>query len=283
MNLINQLQLKRMYTFNHVIPNHEENNNKVIELKESDDEEYEKIHIVEDNTNPFEEEESSSNWSSNNFNKKIKKDDNISNHSINSMNSINGIEHKIPKVTLTFEESLNNLKNNFKKLFNKKSNNNIDNNFLNNKNFRQEFITNKNMQLIFKFSDIIREIYENQLQTKIEEKNCDINRIIDIYITKIKKLSKKRKIVVKDYKNLIFVIGAEILINKDDTQAKEFIMKKRTETYKGNNKIDINVDDCYIMEINCNKKKKQVFLDLGEVTNALILLEQNLAKDASLK
>ena len=269
-----------MYTFNHIISNNEKNNTKVIEIQESDDEQNEQIHIVEDNTNPFEEEESSSNWSSNNFNKKIKKDDNISNH---SLNSINGIEHKIPKVTLTFEESLNNLKNNFKQLFNKKSNNNIDNNFLNNKNFRQDFITNKNMQLIFKFSDIIREIYENQLQTKIEEKNCDINRIIDIYITKIKKLSKKRKIVVKDYKNLIFVIGAEILINKDDSQAKEFIVKKRTETFKGNNKIDTKDDECYIMEINCNKKKKQIFLDLGEVTNALILLEQNLAKDASSK
>ena len=266
-----------MNNLNHVMTNNEENTTKIIELKESDDDEYERINIVEDNTNPFEEEESSSNWSSNNFNKKIKKADNISNHSINS------IEHNIPKVTLTFEESLNNLKNNFKKLFNKKSNNYTDNNFLKNKYFRQDFNTNKNMQLIFKFSDIIREIYENQLQTKIDEKNCDINRIIDIYITKIKKLAKKRKIVVKDYKNYIFVIGAEIHINKTDTQAKEFIVKKRTETFKGNNRIDTKDDECYIMEINCNKKKKQIFLDLGEITNALILLEQNLAKDASSK
>ena len=40
---------------------------------------------------------------------------------------------------------------------------------------------------------------------------------------------------MKDYKNLIYVIGAEMQVNKIEVQAKEFIVKKRTQTSKGNN------------------------------------------------
>ena len=251
----------------------------VIELVESDEENNEKIHIEgEDNSNPFEEEESSSNLSSRNLNKKIKKE-------LYNENQRYNIERmKTPKINLTFEESMDNLKINFRKLFNKKNNNkNEDITIFKNEAFRKDFITNQNMQLIFKFTDIIREIYENQLQIKMVEKNCDINRIIDIYINKIKKLMKQRRIVVKNYNNLIYVIGSEIYINKVETQAKEFIVKKRTETLKGNNKIITSDDDCYIMEINSNKKKKQTFFEPGDVTSALIILEQNLIKDAVFK
>ena len=168
-------------------------------------------------------------------------------------------------------------------LFNKKNNLNTDTNIFNNKKFRQAFNTNKNMQLIFKLTDIIKEIYENQLQFKMSQRNCDINRIIDIYINKIKKLSNQRKIVVKDYNNLIYVIGAEVYINKIETHSREFIIKKRTETFKGNNKVNTSEDDCYIIEINCNKKKKQKFYESGEITCALIMLLQNLTKDAVFK
>ena len=117
----------------------------------------------------------------------------------------------------------------------------------------------------------------------MSQRNCDINRIIDIYINKIKKLSNQRKIVVKDYNNLIYVIGAEVYINKIETHSREFIIKKRTETFKGNNKVNTSEDDCYIIEINCNKKKKQKVYESGEITSALIMLLQNLTKDAVFK
>ena len=115
------------------------------------------------------------------------------------------------------------------------------------------------MKLIFEYHDLIKEIYENNIETKIIEKVCDINKIIDNYINKIKKLGKKRNIVVKDYKNYIFVIGVEMMVNKKDKQAKEFIVKKQTETFKGNYKIYSEDDDCYIMEVNNQKKIKQFF------------------------
>ena len=179
---------------------------------------------------------------------------------------------------------MNDLKNNFRKLFNKKNNNkNLDITVFKNAKFRKALNLNQNMQLIFKFTDIIREIYENQLQIKIIEKNCDINKIIDISINKIKKLMKQRRIVVKDYNNLIYVIGSDVYINKIETQGKEFIVKKRTETFKENNKIITSDDDCYIIEINSNKKKKQTFFEPGEVTSALIILLQNLIKDSVFK
>ena len=220
----------------------------IIELNESDDEE--QNHIEQQNSNPFEEEESSSNLSSNDLNKvnKIDKD----------------------SYSLNYQK------------FNKK-NNNTQLDIMDNESFRKTFTFNKNMNLIFQFSDLIKEIYENQLETKMIERNCDINRIIDIYMNKIKKLTKKRKIVIKDYNNLIFVIGAEIHINTTDTQAKEFIVKKRTETLRGNNKINTSGDECYILEINCNKKKKQIFQSLDEVTCALIFLLENLEKIAVFK
>ena len=139
------------------------------------------------------------------------------------------------------------------------------------------------MELIFKFNDVIQEIYETKINTKIIEKDCDINRIIDIYMNKLFKLAKKRKIVIKNYKNLIFVVGAEIYINKIDKQSKEFIIKKRTETFKGNQKINTFEDECYITEINNQKKEKQIFKELGDITVALIMLLQNLDKDAVLK
>ena len=244
----------------------------IIELNESDDEE--QNHIEQQNSNPFEEEESSSNLSSNDLNKvnKIDKDS----------YSLNYQKQKSPKILPTFDESIVNLKNNFIKLFNKK-NNNTQLDIMDNESFRKTFTFNKNMNLIFQFSDIIKEIYENQLETKMIERNCDINRIIDIYMNKIKKLTKKRKIVIKDYNNLIFVIGAEMHINTTDTQAKEFIVKKRTETLRGNNKINTSDDECYILEINCNKKKKQIFQSLDEVTCALIFLLENLEKIAVFK
>jgi len=252
----------------------------VIELIESDEEKYEKIHIEEDDySNPFEEEESSSNLSSKNFNKKIKNEFSYQNLVRDNIEIISPL-----KKNLTFEESMDNLKNSFRKLFNKKNNNkNLDITIFKNAKFRKDLNLNQNMQLIFKFTDIIREIYENQLQIKMVEKNCDINRIIDIYINKIKKLMKQRKIVVKNYNNLIYIIGSDIYINKVETQAKEFIVKKRTETFKGNNIIITSDDDCYITEINCNKKKKQTFFEPGEVTSALIILLQNLIKDSVFK
>ena len=255
----------------------EEKNIDVIELVESD-EDNPKINIVEKNRpNHFEEEDSSSDLSSK-----------LSNHNIKIEDYLNGKRNnaqaiRIPKINLTFEESMGNLKNNFRKLFNKKNNLNTDTNIFNNKKFRQAFNTNKNMQLIFKLTDIIKEIYENQLQFKMSQRNCDINRIIDIYINKIKKLSNQRKIVVKDYNNLIYVIGAEVYINKIETHSREFIIKKRTETFKGNNKVNTSEDDCYIIEINCNKKKKQKVYESGEITSALIMLLQNLTKDAVFK
>lgn len=71
-------------------------------------------------------------------------------------------------------------------------------------------------------------------EKKIVKKDCEINKIIDNCINEIKKLRKKRNIVVKDFKNYIFVIGVEMMVNKKDKQAKEFIKKKETETIKGN-------------------------------------------------
>ena len=194
-----------------------------------------------------------------------------------NLNHVNKKENKI-NVNMTFDESIENLKNKFRNLFNNK------NNFpLNNDEFRKNISHNKNMELIFKFNDVIQEIYETKINTKIIEKDCDINRIIDIYMNKLFKLAKKRKIVIKNYKNLIFVVGAEIYINKIDKQSKEFIIKKRTETFKGNQKINTFEDGCYITEINNQKKEKQIFKELGDITVALIMLLQNLDKDAVLK
>ena len=246
----------------------------VIALKESDDENSEKINVEE------EEEENGSDLSSNNSNKLIKKDK--INNIEHTSEIYNGISNN-PKKFLNFEESIDCLKDNLRKLFDKERKNNTQPDIWNNKTFRSDFNTNKNMKLIFKFSDIIKEIYENQLQTKVVEKICDINRIIDIYITKIKKLEQKRRIVVENYKNLIYVIGAEIQVNKLETQAKEFIVKKRTQTLKGNNKIINSEDECFLIEINNNKKKKQIFTDLGEVTSSLIILEQIFIKNSVFK
>lgn len=277
--IIKKINLNKRMNKNNPMQNGEKITEYIV-LTDSDEENKEKIHLEkeEDYSNPFEEEESSSNLSYRNFNKKIKKEY----YHENPRYNIEGMQE--PKIKLTFKESMDNLKNNFRKLFNKKNNNkNEDITIFKNETFRKAFITNQNMQLIFKFTDIIREIYENQLQIKIVEKICDINKIIDIYINKIKKLIKHRRIIVKNHNNLIYVIGCDIYINKIETQAKEFIVKKRTETFKGNNKIITSDDDCYIMEINSNKKKKQTFFDPGDVTSALIILEQNLIKDAVFK
>ena len=275
--IINKLiNLNKRMNKNNPMQNEEKKIDYII-LTDSDEENNEKN--PEDYSN---QEESSSNLSYTNCNKSIKKECCYGNPRYN-------LERKEriqePKIKLTFEESMNDLNNNFRKLFNKKNNNNKNDDvtIFKNKTFRNAFITNKNMQLIFKFTDIIREIYENQLQIKIVEKNCDINKIIDISINKIKKLMKQRRIVVKDYNNLIYVIGSDVYINKIETQAKEFIVKKRTETFKENNKIITSDDDCYIIEINSNKKKKQTFFETGDVLSALIILEQNLIKDAVFK
>lgn len=195
----------------------------------------------------------------------------------------NTIITKNQSTILNFEDSIDSLTDKFRKLFNKEDKKKLQIDIWNNKKFRESFILNNNMQLIFKFTDILREIYENQLQTKMIEKNCDINRIIEKYIEKIKKLSQKRRIIIKDYQNKIYVIGAEMHVDKIETQAKEFIVKKKTQLFKGNNKINTNDDKCYVIEISNNKRKKQIFYDLGDVTNSLEFLFQNLEKDAVFK
>ena len=254
-----------------------ENKTDVIELEESDNENYEQIILDDDEED---DDDNSSSLSSNNLNKIIKKDKITNNENpYESKHQIN----KKQKTISNFEESMDYLKDNFSKLFNKEGENTTQNYIFDNKAFRNNFKTNKNMQLIFKFADIIKEIYENQLQAKITEKNCDINRIIDIYINKMKKMAHKRRIIVKDYKNLIYVIGVDIQVNKIETQAREFIVKKWTLTSRGNNKITTKDDECYLMEINNNKKKKQTFYDLGEVTSSLIMLVQNFEKNAAFK
>ena len=182
---------------------------------------------------------------------------------------------------ITFDQSLARMKNNFNKLFSSKNNQMInEDNIFQKEKFRNKFKDNNNMKLIFEYHDIIKELYENKIETKIVAKICDINRIIDNYIIIIRKLGEKRKIVVKDYKNYIFVIGVEMMINKKDKQAKEFIVKKKTETYKGNYKINSQDDDCYIIEINSLKRIKQTYVNVSSVTIALAMLIQKMQKDA---
>ena len=251
----------------------EEMNNYVIELKESDDEIYTQIHLEEG------EEEKSSNLDEKELNKTSRKYKSNINGIKTEMNN-NIKKNNDLKEKLTFEESLCCLKNSFIEIFDNINCNNNEIYLWKNETFRNSLINNTRMQLIFHFTDILTEIYENHLNTIILEKKCDINRIIDIYINKIIKLSQKRRIVVKDYNNLIYVIGAEIYNNKFDTQAKEFIIKKKTQTFKGKKQIVSDEDECFISEINSNKKKKQSYYDLGDVTMAIIMLVQNLEKNA---
>ena len=185
------------------------------------------------------------------------------------------------EIKITFDQSLTRMKNNFNKLFSGKSNQKInEDNIFQKEKFRKNLKDNNSMKLIFEYHDIIKELYENKIETKIVEKICDINRIIDNYMIIIRKLGEKRKIVVKDYKNYIFVIGVEMMINKKDKQAKEFIVKKKTETYKGNYKINSQEDDCYIIEINSLKRIKQTYVNVSSITIALAMLIQKMQKDA---
>ena len=185
------------------------------------------------------------------------------------------------EIKITFDESLTRMKNSFHKLFSRKSKQMInEDNIFEKEKFRNNLKDNNNMKLIFEYHDIIKELYENKIETKIVEKICDINRIIDNYMNIIRKLGEKRKIVVKDYRNYIFVIGAEMMINKKDKQAKEFIVKKKTETYKGNYKVNSQEDECYIIEINSRKRIKQTFVNVSSVTIALAMLIQSMQKDA---
>jgi len=185
------------------------------------------------------------------------------------------------EIKITFDQSLARMKNNFNKLFSAKNNQMInEDNIFEKEKFRNNLKDNNNMKLIFEYHDIIKELYENKIETKIVEKTCDINRIIDNYMNIIRKLGEKRKIVVKDYKNFIFVVGAEMMINKKDKQGKEFIVKKKTETYKGNYKVNSQDDDCYIVEINSSKRIKQTYVNVSSVTIALAMLIQKLQKDA---
>ena len=132
------------------------------------------------------------------------------------------------EIKITFDQSLARMKNNFNKLFSAKNNQMInEDNIFEKEKFRNNLKDNNNMKLIFEYHDIIKELYENKIETKIVEKTCDINRIIDNYMNIIRRLGEKRKIVVKDYKNFIFVVGAEMMINKKDKQGKEFIVKKK--------------------------------------------------------
>jgi len=185
------------------------------------------------------------------------------------------------EIKITFDQSLARMKNNFNKLFSAKNNQMInEDNIFEKEKFRNNLKDNNNMKLIFEYHDIIKELYENKIETKIVEKTCDINRIIDNYMNIIRKLGEKRKIVVKDYKNFIFVVGAEMMINKKDKQGKEFIVKKKTETYKGNYKVNSQDDDCYIVEINSSKRIKQTYVNVSSVTIALAMLIQKFQKDA---
>ena len=185
------------------------------------------------------------------------------------------------EIKITFDQSLARMKNNFNKLFSAKNNQMInEDNIFEKEKFRNNLKDNNNMKLIFEYHDIIKELYKNKIETKIVEKTCDINRIIDNYMNIIRKLGEKRKIVVKDYKNFIFVVGAEMMINKKDKQGKEFIVKKKTETYKGNYKVHSQDDDCYIVEINSSKRIKQTYVNVSSVTIALAMLIQKLQKDA---
>lgn len=185
------------------------------------------------------------------------------------------------EIKITFDQSLARMKNNFNKLFSAKNNQMInEDNIFEKEKFRNNLKDNNNMKLIFEYHDIIKELYENKIETKIVEKTCDINRIIDNYMNIIRRLGEKRKIVVKDYKNFIFVVGAEMMINKKDKQGKEFIVKKKTETYKGNYKVNSQDDDCYIVEINSSKRIKQTYVNVSSVTIALAMLIQKLQKDA---
>ena len=185
------------------------------------------------------------------------------------------------EIQLSFNESVERLKKNFNKLFTKNIESENDNVF-ENEEFRNNLnlINNKNMKLIFNFHDVIKELYENKIETKIIEKPCELNKIIDNYINKMRKLGIKRNIVIKDYKNYLYIIGVEMMINKKDKQAKEFIVKKITETYKGNCKVNTKDDDCYFIEINNQNKTKQIYKTISNVTISLTMLLQNMYRDA---
>ena len=184
---------------------------------------------------------------------------------------------------MTFEESLNRLKNNFNKFFKNKERRIENENIFENSSFRQDMQNNKNMRYIFQYHDIIKELYEKKIETKIVVKNCSINKIIDIFITKMKKLTKKRNIVIKDYKNYLFVIGVEMMIDLQKKEAKEFIIKKMTETYKGNYKINTNDDKCYIIENNNKEKTKLIYDNITNVYMSLSMLLQKIYRDAVFK
>lgn len=214
---------------------------------------------------------------------------NKNNYNINNKNTINimftkkdnnKIKHvdKINEKKITFEESMARLKKNYNSLF--ATSNSECPNVFENEQFRKHFTNNKNMKLIFDYHDIIKELYENKIETKIIEKACDINKIIDNYINKMRKLGKKRNIVIKDYKNYLYVIGVEMMVNKKDKLAKEFIVKKITETYKGNYKIDTQDDDCYFIEVNNTNKTKQIYKTISNVTISLTMLLQSMYNDA---
>ena len=198
---------------------------------------------------------------------------------INNKNFNNNVNKENKK--LTFEESMKRLKSNYFMAFENISNE--GDNICESENFRKIVKNNKNMKLIFEYNDIIKELYEKKIESKIKEKNCDINKVIDIYINKMKKLSNKRNIVIKDYKNYIFVIGVEMMVNLKDKVAKEFIVKKMTETYKGNCKIDTEDDNCYIIETNNQNKSQLIYNTKSSVYISLSMLLQNMYKNASFK
>jgi len=205
------------------------------------------------------------------------------NHNKKSIYDINVINNKNDdtQINMTFEECLGRVKNNLRKVFSK----NVENkeNIFENVKFREKTKNNKNIKLIFQYHDIIKELYDNKIETKIVVKKCEINKLIDQFISNIKKLGIKRHIVVKDYKNYIFIIGFEMMINIKDKQAKEFIIKKQTETYKGNHLVKTQDDNCYIMEINNQKNTKQIYNTINSVSISLFMLFQNMNKYAVFK
>lgn len=211
--------------------------------------------------------------------------DNINNYNNkNDNDNIINTNKKEEEITMTFEESINRLKNNFNKIFKDNGDGELENgNIFEDENFRQNMERNENMNNIFKYHDIIKELYEKKIEKKTVEKNCRINKIIDHFITKMKKLGKKRNIVIKDYKNYIFVIGVEMMIDLQRKEAKEFILKKMTETYKGNYKINTKDDKCYIIENNNKEKSKLIYNNETNVYMSLSMLLQRMYRDAVIK
>ena len=74
-----------------------------------------------------------------------------------------------------------------------------------------------------------------------------------------------------------------MMIDLQKKEAKEFIIKKMTETYKGNYKINTNDDKCYIIENNNKEKTKLIYDNITNVYMSLSMLLQKIYRDAVFK